>query len=89
LSLSLTAARRLKILRVMAFAVVQRTQEIGIRMALGARATDVLKLVIRNGVSMVVRVNDLLEISRILSGRVQLIGKISTRTYRATGRLAD
>jgi putative ABC transport system permease protein len=37
---------------VMAFAVTQRTQEIGIRIALGARSADVLKLVVKHGMKL-------------------------------------
>ena len=39
---------------IVSFAVSGRTQEIGIRMALGAEARDILKLVARQGLQLVI-----------------------------------
>jgi ABC-type antimicrobial peptide transport system permease subunit len=38
---------------VIAYSVVQRTQEIGIRMAVGAQRSDVLKLIVSGGLKLV------------------------------------
>ncbi len=60
---------------VMAYMVSQRTQEIGIRMALGAQRADVLKLIVRNGlmltlVGVAIGATGSLALSRILTSQL-------------------
>jgi ABC-type antimicrobial peptide transport system permease subunit len=58
---------------VVAYAVERRTREIGVRMALGARASDVLAMVLREGgtltgIGIALGLSGALGTSRVLSG---------------------
>ncbi|MEW6306525.1 MAG: ABC transporter permease, partial [Verrucomicrobiota bacterium] len=71
---------------VMAYAVAQRTNEIGIRMALGAQRTDVLHLVIRQGmqltlIGVALGLAGSLALSRVLEAHLFAISTTDTTTF--------
>jgi putative ABC transport system permease protein len=71
---------------VMAFAVVQRTREIGIRMALGARRRQVLSLVVRDtilvtGAGLVLGIGGAMWSSRLFEGLLYGITPLDRSTY--------
>jgi len=77
---------------VLALAVSQRTREIGIRMALGARGADVSRLILREGlgltiIGMILGVASALALTRFLSSYLYGVGQSDPLTFIAVASL--
>ena len=75
---------------ILAYAVSQRTREIGIRMALGAQRREVLSLVMQRTVSLIAWGIGLgflgtLTLERLMSSAIADIGGFDAATYENTG----
>jgi putative ABC transport system permease protein len=82
----------LGIYAVISYSVLARTREIGIRMALGARASEVLRLVIAQGLSLVllgavVGLGGSLLLSRFLESQLYGVSGTDLTTYTAVALL--
>ena len=64
---------------VISYSVAQRTREVGIRMALGARTIDVIKLVVRDGLKLV-----LIGVGVGLAGALALTRLMTTLLFNVT-----
>jgi len=79
----------LGIYAMMAYAVVQRTREIGVRMALGAQAGGVIRLVVRQGMRLAllgvaIGVPAALALAQVISTQLYSVKPIDVPTYFAT-----
>jgi predicted permease len=77
---------------VLAYAVSRRTHEIGIRMALGARRTDILRLIIRQGMrlvllGLVVGILGAFGLTRVLRNHLYQVGSNDPTTFAGVSLL--
>jgi putative ABC transport system permease protein len=77
---------------VMSYMVSQRNHEIGVRMALGAKAADVQRMVVRQalalvGIGLLLGVGTSLALAKVMASLVNGVGATDPLTYGAVGLL--